>query len=276
MTGHMDGLGERVTRRSVLGALAGAGVCGVLGSGTAAAAGGDVVWEFETGDDVDSSPTVADGTVFVGSADNNVYALDARDGTERWTYETGSGVRSSPTVVNGTVFVGSGPVESGAVYALDAGVEGLSEGSRVMLGTLGHHGDWRYAEETTDDQTDDNMGQSGDDRDQSNDDTDQSDGSGIGIGTTEMLAVGGGGSLLAILGGLYALQRRSSEEEQTADEPDDRQHQSDSTRGPSSLATTPEPDASEATSSIDDTLDDVTRTLGIVIHRRIGYTVNCT
>ena len=93
----MDGPWERVTRRSVLGALAGAGVWGVLGPGTAAAAGGDRVWEFQTGASVYSSPTVADGTVFVGSDDNSVYALDAGDGSQLWEFWTGWSVYSSPT-----------------------------------------------------------------------------------------------------------------------------------------------------------------------------------
>jgi len=44
--------------------------------------------------------------------------------------------------VDGTVLVGS---NDGILYAVDAGVSGSSEGSRVMLGTLGHHSQWRYA-----------------------------------------------------------------------------------------------------------------------------------
>jgi len=82
-----------------------------------------------------SSPTVADGTVFVGSRDANVYALAADDGSEQWRFQTGTYVFSSLTVVDGTVFVGS---NDNNVYALDAGVSGSSEGSRVNLGTLGH------------------------------------------------------------------------------------------------------------------------------------------
>ena len=35
-----------------------------------------VAWEFETGDEVFSSPAVAGGTVYVGSWDNNLYALE--------------------------------------------------------------------------------------------------------------------------------------------------------------------------------------------------------
>lgn len=34
-------------------------------------------WRFETGSYVKSSPTVADGTVYVGSGDRNLYAVDA-------------------------------------------------------------------------------------------------------------------------------------------------------------------------------------------------------
>lgn len=103
---------------------------------------GDEQWAFETGSSVGSSPTVVNGTVFVGSADESVYALDAATGNEQWAFETGSTVQSSPTVVDGTVFIGN----SESLYALDAGVEGSSEDSRVNLGTLGHHHGWTGGE----------------------------------------------------------------------------------------------------------------------------------
>ncbi|WP_136718612.1 protein kinase domain-containing protein [Halorientalis salina] len=64
-------------------------------------------WSFKTGDWVRSSPTVVDGTVYVGSNDDNLYAVDAATGTEQWSFNTGDRVRSSPTVVDGTVYVGS-------------------------------------------------------------------------------------------------------------------------------------------------------------------------
>ncbi|ERJ07814.1 alcohol dehydrogenase cytochrome c protein [Halorhabdus tiamatea SARL4B] len=92
-----------------------------------------------------SSPTIADGTVFVGSGDNNVYSLDGETGKENWHFETGGWVRSSPIVVDGTVFVGS---RDSKVYALEADVSGSSEGSRTRLGTLNHHDDWRYADQS--------------------------------------------------------------------------------------------------------------------------------
>lgn len=69
------------------------------------ASGGYVRWRFKTGNIVHSSPTVVDGTVFVGSADNNLYAVDVQTGTEQWCFNTGNSIHSSPTVVDGTVFV---------------------------------------------------------------------------------------------------------------------------------------------------------------------------
>jgi len=48
------------------------------------------------------------GVVYVGSDDENVYALNARTGAKLWSFTTGNFVHSSPAVVNGTVYVGSG------------------------------------------------------------------------------------------------------------------------------------------------------------------------
>jgi hypothetical protein len=56
---------------------------------------------------VESSPAVADGVVYVGSDDNNVYALNASTGITIWTYGTTGLVDSSPAVANGVVYVGS-------------------------------------------------------------------------------------------------------------------------------------------------------------------------
>ncbi len=54
-----------------------------------------------------SSPAVANGMVYVGSEDNNVYARNASTGVELWQYATGNAVYSSPAVANGVVYVGS-------------------------------------------------------------------------------------------------------------------------------------------------------------------------
>jgi outer membrane protein assembly factor BamB len=68
---------------------------------------GGKLWQFTTGASVQSSPAVADGVVYFGSEDNNVYAVNANTGAELWRYTTGFEVDSSPAVANGVVYVGS-------------------------------------------------------------------------------------------------------------------------------------------------------------------------
>jgi hypothetical protein len=182
------GEGSRATRQEVLGATASALAVGALpGRSSAQQASGPTVyvgsgfgdetlyavdaatgtqkWAFtQPSGAVDSSPTVADGTVYIGSEDNTLYAVDADSGEQEWAFTQPSGeVRSSPTVADGTVYVGSydntlyavdaatgsqewaftqpsGPVWSSPTVVADP-ASGDSVGSRVLLGTLGHHGE---------------------------------------------------------------------------------------------------------------------------------------
>lgn len=64
-----------------------------------------------------SSPVVADGAVFFGSGDSNLYALDAVSGELRWKFKAGDVIHASPAFANGTVFVGSW---DSYFYAVDA------------------------------------------------------------------------------------------------------------------------------------------------------------
>src|SRR5439155_1078123 len=66
---------------------------------------------------INSSPAVANGMVYVGSADNKVYAISALGGDIHWTHTTDGDVNSSPAVLNGVVYVGSNDHK---VYALRA------------------------------------------------------------------------------------------------------------------------------------------------------------
>jgi outer membrane protein assembly factor BamB len=64
-----------------------------------------------------SSPALANGTVFFGSGDHNIYALDAASGTLKWKFSTGDVVHASPAVADGTVYIGSW---DSFFYAIDA------------------------------------------------------------------------------------------------------------------------------------------------------------
>jgi len=78
-------------------------------------------WTFTSGGFVDSSPTVANGMVYVGSDDHRLYAFNASCGNAScsplWTAATGGIMRSSPAIANGMVYVGS---DDGKLYALNA------------------------------------------------------------------------------------------------------------------------------------------------------------
>ena len=69
---------------------------------------GDKLWEFETGDQVSSSPAIgSDGTVYVGSYDKKLYAINGKTGVKLWEFETGDEVYSPAIGSDGTVYVGS-------------------------------------------------------------------------------------------------------------------------------------------------------------------------
>ena len=64
-----------------------------------------------------SSPALANGTVYFGSGDGNVYALDVTSGALRWKFHTGNVVHASPAIAGGILYVGSW---DSYFYALDA------------------------------------------------------------------------------------------------------------------------------------------------------------
>jgi hypothetical protein len=73
-------------------------------------------WSFNASSYISSSPTIgADGTIYVGSYDYNLYAVNP-DGTQKWSFATGGLVFSSPAIgADGTIYVGSA---DGNLYAL--------------------------------------------------------------------------------------------------------------------------------------------------------------
>jgi outer membrane protein assembly factor BamB len=54
-----------------------------------------------------SSPLVADGAVFFGCGDGNVYSLNAAAGALNWKFKTGDVVHASPVLADDTLFIGS-------------------------------------------------------------------------------------------------------------------------------------------------------------------------
>lgn len=73
---------------------------------------GKLKWKFHTGDVVHASPAVADETVYIGSWDSYFYALDASTGKERWRFKTGE----DHEIYNQVGIQSSAAVANGTVY----------------------------------------------------------------------------------------------------------------------------------------------------------------
>ena len=170
--------GAPFSRRRLLTAAVGVAAVSVVGAGTWAVQrllDSPLLprWVFPTGGQVFSGPTVSDGTLYVGSRDRHLYALDAGTGEERWRYRTGAAVTSTPAVADGRVYVGSNDTR---VHAVDAGTGRASwtfptggalhsspavAGGTVFIGSRDNHvyaldaasGElrWRFAGEPHDD-----------------------------------------------------------------------------------------------------------------------------
>jgi len=80
---------------------------------------GKLKWKFVTGGAVTSSPAIDNnGMIYIGSSDNNFYAINAETGALEWKYTTGGAINhSSPVIdINGVVYIGS---YDGNLYAFD-------------------------------------------------------------------------------------------------------------------------------------------------------------
>jgi outer membrane protein assembly factor BamB len=65
----------------------------------------DVRWKFRTKGAIEGAAAIVDGTVYIGSEDENLYALDLATGKEKWKYHAGP-FKAAPSVRDGLVYVG--------------------------------------------------------------------------------------------------------------------------------------------------------------------------
>jgi outer membrane protein assembly factor BamB len=99
------------------------------------------LWQGLVGNEsiLQSSPTVANGRVFVGSFDHKLYAFDANGcGAATcqplWTGQTGGTIESTPTVVGGLVYIGS---DDGRLNVFRATGCGAATCQPLWMGPLG-------------------------------------------------------------------------------------------------------------------------------------------
>lgn len=76
-----------------------------------------LVWRFQTGGEVKSSPAIVNGKVYAGSSDEHIYAIDVQTGKQVWAKLLDDEIEASPTVIDNVVYAGT---LAGTLYALDA------------------------------------------------------------------------------------------------------------------------------------------------------------
>lgn len=80
-------------------------------------ANGQFLWKFPTNDSIASTPATFDEDIFITSADHHLYSINKRTGELNWRHKTNGPIYSSPTVRYDHVFFGSDDTHC---YALNA------------------------------------------------------------------------------------------------------------------------------------------------------------
>ncbi len=101
---------------------------------------GELRWKFTTGDVVHSSPAYDSGTLYFGSWDSYFYALDAATGQKKWQFKTGE----DNVVHNQVGFPGSAAIFNGTVYVgcRDAHFYAIEAASGTLKWSFDNHGTW--------------------------------------------------------------------------------------------------------------------------------------
>ena len=101
---------------------------------------GTLRWKFRTGDVVHASPAYADGVLYVGSWDSYFYAVDAKTGQEKWRFHAGE----DPLIHNQVGFQSSAAVVNGVVYVgcRDSNLYALDAATGKELWRVNNAGSW--------------------------------------------------------------------------------------------------------------------------------------
>jgi outer membrane protein assembly factor BamB/tRNA A-37 threonylcarbamoyl transferase component Bud32 len=80
------------------------------------ASNGSFLWKFPTYGGILGKPAIFESNVFFGSEDKNMYCVSTRTGKELWSFSSEGPIRSSVKIAEGHVFFGS---DDGYLYAIN-------------------------------------------------------------------------------------------------------------------------------------------------------------
>ncbi|HET8892627.1 MAG TPA: PQQ-binding-like beta-propeller repeat protein [Gaiellaceae bacterium] len=76
---------------------------------------GRLLWHYDIGSPIESSPIVRDGVDYFGAWNGRLYALNLRTRRLRWTHNLGAKITSSASIAGGTLYIGD---YAGRLWAL--------------------------------------------------------------------------------------------------------------------------------------------------------------
>jgi eukaryotic-like serine/threonine-protein kinase len=74
-----------------------------------------LLWTFQAGTDIKSSPVISNSLIIIGSGNGTVYAIDM-DGKLKWSFDTGNTIEAPALIHKNRVYIGN---LSGRLYCLD-------------------------------------------------------------------------------------------------------------------------------------------------------------
>lgn len=106
-------------------------------------------WTFRAGARIVGTPAAGNGTIVLGSADNNIYGIDAKSGKMRWKVATGRPCVSAVTIDRGIAYIGASDgvfrainVKDGTLRWQASGIKGYVETKPLVADKKVIFGDW--------------------------------------------------------------------------------------------------------------------------------------
>ncbi|MGA1872042.1 MAG: PQQ-binding-like beta-propeller repeat protein [Thermoplasmatota archaeon] len=97
---------------------------------------GELIWSYQTGDQVLSSSVFYDGGMLIGSDDGNIYCMELDTGEVLWKFKTSGSVQATPMIRDGKAYFGSFDENLYCISLPEAG----SGGSASLVWNVTLHG----------------------------------------------------------------------------------------------------------------------------------------
>jgi outer membrane protein assembly factor BamB len=100
---------------------------------------GDLMWRVATGDEANGSPVTDGSSIYIGSADGNLYAL-SKSGQLKWKRSLGGAILSRPLIIDDTIYVTSYASKLAAIDAVSGSIIGEYKTGSPIYSSPAHDG----------------------------------------------------------------------------------------------------------------------------------------